>query len=110
MFVLPTLSDGFAITQLEAMAHGLPVVATPNCGRVVTDGEDGLIVPPADADALASAIDRWPRTRPHGGDGRRASDAVRRFSIAAAGLRLTDLGRAAGASRRADRDQLVGSH
>jgi len=34
-FVLPTLSDGFAITQLEAMAHGLPVIVTPNCGAVV---------------------------------------------------------------------------
>jgi len=29
VFVLPTISDGFALTQLEAMAHGLPVIATP---------------------------------------------------------------------------------
>lgn len=56
IFVLPTLSDGFAITQLEAMAHGVPVIATPNCGRVVTDGEDGLIVPPRDPDKLADAL------------------------------------------------------
>ncbi len=56
LFVLPTLSDGFAVTQLEAMAQGLPVIATPNCGRVVTPGGDGLIVPPADGDALAAAI------------------------------------------------------
>lgn len=56
VFVLPTLSDGFAITQLEAMAHGLPVVATPNCGRVVTDGVDGLIVPARDSAALARAF------------------------------------------------------
>ncbi len=56
LFVLPTLSDGFALTQLEAMAAGLPVVATPNCGDVVTPGADGLIVPPADAAALAEAI------------------------------------------------------
>lgn len=56
VFVLPTLSDGFAITQLEAMAHGLPVITTPNCGRVVTDGLDGLIVPPRDSLALAEAL------------------------------------------------------
>ena len=56
VFVLPTLSDGFAITQLEAMSHGLPVIATPRCGEVVSDGVDGLIVPPADPAALAEAI------------------------------------------------------
>jgi hypothetical protein len=56
VFVLPTLSDGFAITQLEAMAHGLPVIATPNCGRVVTDGVDGFIVPARDGERLAEAI------------------------------------------------------
>jgi glycosyltransferase involved in cell wall biosynthesis len=56
IFVLPTISDGFAITQLEAMAHGLPVVTTPNCGRVVDEGVDGLIVPARNAEALAAAI------------------------------------------------------
>ena len=56
LFVLPTLSDGFALTQLEAMAHGLPVIATPNCGEVVTDGVDGLIVPAGDPMALAEAF------------------------------------------------------
>jgi glycosyltransferase involved in cell wall biosynthesis len=58
LFVLPTLSDGFAITQLEAMAHGLPVVTTPHCGNVVTDGVDGFIVPARDSQALADAIAR----------------------------------------------------
>jgi glycosyltransferase involved in cell wall biosynthesis len=56
LFALPTLSDGFALTQLEAMAHGLPVIATPNCGEVVTNGVDGLIVPASDANALAEAF------------------------------------------------------
>jgi glycosyltransferase involved in cell wall biosynthesis len=50
------LSDGFAITQLEAMAYGLPVIATPNCGRVVTAGVDGQIIPPRNSEALAKAI------------------------------------------------------
>src|SRR5262249_11469196 len=56
IFVLPTLSDGFAITQIEAMAHGLPVITTPNCGAVVDHGRDGLIVPAGDAEALAAAL------------------------------------------------------
>jgi glycosyltransferase involved in cell wall biosynthesis len=56
LFVLPTLSDGFALTQLEAMSQGLPVIATPNCGDVVSDGVDGLIVPASDANALAEAF------------------------------------------------------
>ena len=51
VFVLPTLSDGFAITQLEAMAHGLPVVTTPCCGEVVSDGVDGFVVSARDAGA-----------------------------------------------------------
>jgi glycosyltransferase involved in cell wall biosynthesis len=59
IFVLPTLSDGFGLTQIEAMAHGLPVIATPNCGEVVTDGVDGFIVPPRDAISLAKALHRY---------------------------------------------------
>ncbi len=59
VFVLPTLSDGFAITQLEAMAHGLPVITTHCCGTVVTDGIDGFRLAPRDATALAQALLRY---------------------------------------------------
>lgn len=63
VFVLPTISDGFAITQVEAMAQALPVITTPNCGDVVTDGMDGFIVPAGDAKALALAIERLDQDR-----------------------------------------------
>lgn len=63
LFVLPTISDGFAITQIEAMAHGLPVIATPNCGQVVTPGVDGEIVPIRDGAALAEAIRKFDKDR-----------------------------------------------
>ena len=59
LFVLPTLSDGFGITQLEAMSHGLPVITTPCCGGVVGDGVDGFIIPPRDADGLAKTLLRY---------------------------------------------------
>lgn len=63
VFVLPTLSDGFAITQIEAMGFGIPVITTPNCGQVVDDGKDGLIVPAADAKSLADAILKLEKNR-----------------------------------------------
>jgi glycosyltransferase involved in cell wall biosynthesis len=59
VFVLPTLSDGFAITQLEAMAHGLPVVTTPCCGEVVSDGVDGFVIPPREVEGLAQTFRRY---------------------------------------------------
>ena len=56
VFVLPTHSDGFALTQLEALAHGLPVIASRRCGDVVRDGVDGLLLSDVSAEALASAL------------------------------------------------------
>lgn len=58
IFVLPALKQGLASTMLEAMAYGLPVIGTQSGGvrSVVTHGETGLLVPPADVDALAGQI------------------------------------------------------
>ncbi|WP_045835450.1 glycosyltransferase family 4 protein [Hyphomicrobium sp. 99] len=58
VFVLPTLCDSFALVHLEAMACGVPVITTPNCGSVVRNGIDGLIVPIRSATAIAEAIER----------------------------------------------------
>ncbi len=59
VFVLPTLSDGFAITQIEAMSYGVPVIATSNCGEVVNHQQDGWIIPPRDGNALAKVIQEY---------------------------------------------------
>ena len=58
VFVLPTISDSFALVHLEAMACGVPVITTPNCGSVVRDGIDGFIVPIRNAEVLADRIQR----------------------------------------------------
>ena len=57
-FALPSLAEGISNTILEAMASGLPVVATHVGGNaeLVDEGSTGLIVPPGDPQALAAAI------------------------------------------------------
>src|SRR5262249_46552395 len=39
LFIFPTFSDGFGLTQLEAQAWSLPIVTTKLCGKVVEDGQ-----------------------------------------------------------------------
>lgn len=52
--------EGLPRTLLEAMAAGLPIVTTDNvgCRSAVTDGENGILVPPRDPQALATALRR----------------------------------------------------
>lgn len=58
IFVFPSLNEGMGRAVVEAMALGKPVVASRVGGIVdiVRDGENGLLVPPADSDELAAAI------------------------------------------------------
>jgi glycosyltransferase involved in cell wall biosynthesis len=60
VFVLPSRKEGLGVAALEAMARGRPVVASAVGGlaEVVAADETGLVVPPGDAAALATALER----------------------------------------------------
>jgi sugar transferase (PEP-CTERM/EpsH1 system associated) len=65
LFVLPSLREGISNTILEAMASGLPIIATRVGGNpeLVEDGKTGMLVPPADAVELAMAIHTYAANR-----------------------------------------------
>jgi glycosyltransferase involved in cell wall biosynthesis len=83
--VLPSLSEGLSNSLLEAMAAGVPVIATRVGGtpEAVEDGNTGLLVPPADLDALIRAmtflLDNPQSARHMGDEGRRLVQS--RFSV-----------------------------
>ena len=89
LLAFPTICDSFGMVQVEALAAGRPVIATPNAGSVVRDGVDGFIVPIRDSLALAQKIDLLARdpnllTRMS----QNARERVQEFSLERYGERL----------------------
>jgi glycosyltransferase involved in cell wall biosynthesis len=85
VFCLPSLFEGLPVSLLEAMSLGLPAVATRVGGiaEVATDGEDALLVPAGDDDALALALVtllKEPARRAR--MGQRAMSSADRFGLA----------------------------
>jgi len=84
-FALPSLAEGVSNTVLEAMATGLPVLATAVGGNpeLVSAGRTGLLVPPGDIEAMAQGLSAWAskpenaRALGHAGRDR----VLRRFSL-----------------------------
>jgi glycosyltransferase involved in cell wall biosynthesis len=58
IFVLPSLAEGVPVSLMEAMAVGVPVIATNIAGtsELVEDGKNGILVRPTDAEALGDAV------------------------------------------------------
>jgi len=79
-FAFPSVKEGFGLVVLEALAAGLPVVASdiPVFAEYLQDGESALLVPPGDSAALATAL------------GRLAGDPALRQRLAAGGKPLID--------------------
>lgn len=60
VFVLPSIEEGLALVQGEAMTFGLPIIITTNTGGsdIIKDGREGFIVPPCDTNALAEKFQK----------------------------------------------------
>ena len=93
--VLPSYAEGLPMVVLEAMAYGLPVIATRvgAIPEVLTDGQEGFLIEPADVKALADRMLRVagdPELRRRMGlDARRVAEA--RFSLDAMVDRIMDI-------------------
>lgn len=104
VFALSSLAEGIPLTILEAMAAGLPVVATHvgGVGEVIVDDVTGTLVPPSDPAALAAALGRYVQDQDlrqrHGRAGRARVEA--KFSLSAMVSAYTDLYDALLAGRR----------
>lgn len=94
VFCLSSLYEGTPLALFEAMASGKAIVSTAvdGCREVITDGVDGLLVPPADPTALAAALERVlvePGRRE--ALGQQALEASRAYDVRACVLQMQQL-------------------
>ncbi|HEU0252455.1 MAG TPA: glycosyltransferase family 4 protein, partial [Pyrinomonadaceae bacterium] len=91
VFILPTLSDGFGLTQLEAQSWKLPVIASRHCGEVVCDGENGIVLEEVSSRSIAEALLKLVRSPQTLHDMSMRSGVNERFRLKALGSSLTSL-------------------
>jgi glycosyltransferase involved in cell wall biosynthesis len=91
LFLLPTFSDGFALTQLEAQLWKLPVIATPYCGEVVVNGWNGWILEEISGTSIAEILNRCIDAPQLLIELSSRSAASQRFSLAEVGHRYLSL-------------------
>jgi glycosyltransferase involved in cell wall biosynthesis len=91
VFILPTLSDGFGLTQLEAQSWKLPVVASRHCGEVVCDGVNGVILEEVSGQAIADVLLKFLRSPDILSAMSARSGVSERFSLRTLASSLTNL-------------------
>lgn len=91
VFIFPTLSDGFGLTQLEAQSWKLPVIASRHCGEVVRDGVNGVILEEVSGQAIADVIVRFLRSPAMLKEMSACSGVSDRFSLNSLGASLSQL-------------------
>lgn len=91
VFILPSLSDGFALTQLEALAYRLPVIASRRCGEVVIDRVNGLLLEEPTAAAIAEALRFCVHNPDQLAQFSKNATANERFSLSGLGAQLCTL-------------------
>jgi glycosyltransferase involved in cell wall biosynthesis len=82
VFLFPTLSDGFGLTQLEAQAWQLPIVASQYCGKVVTDQSNGRVLDAVSGEAIAEALRTFLMAPDRLASLSQGSEQLHQFSIA----------------------------
>ncbi|HEY8224369.1 MAG TPA: glycosyltransferase family 4 protein [Pyrinomonadaceae bacterium] len=91
VFIFPTLSDGFGLTQLEAQSWKLPVIASRYCGPVVRHDLNGLVLQEVSARTIADALVGLLHNPDKLQQMSRASYVSDRFSLASLGNSLVNL-------------------
>ncbi len=85
LFIMPSRSEAWGLAALEAMAHGIPVVASNTGGlpEMIEAGETGWLVTPGDPRELADAIERAATWEPEKlrATGLRARERAKQFSV-----------------------------
>jgi glycosyltransferase involved in cell wall biosynthesis len=90
VFMFPTLSDGFGLTQLEAQSWKLPVIASRQCGEVVNDGVNGKLLDNVSPQMIADLLHDFLKS-PKSLEALSAQSGIDpRFSLEALASSLTD--------------------
>jgi len=91
VFIFPTFSDGFGLTQLEAQSWKLPVIASRYCGDVVENGRNGVLLENISATAISDVLHRLLRS-PESLDAMSQHSRVdERFSLGSLATSLSNL-------------------
>ncbi|NWF82168.1 MAG: glycosyltransferase family 4 protein [Chloroflexi bacterium] len=91
VFVLPSILEGSSLCVYEAMASGLPVIVTKNCGSVARDGKDGFVIPTGNVEALMEKLSLLYENRQLGIEmGRTGFEYVKNFTWENYGKKLIE--------------------